>query len=449
MSNSTPGLDDFMDWVKQRSPNEPEFQQAVQEVAATILPFVNENPVYKKAKILERLTEPDRVISFRVGWEDDNGEIQVNRGYRVQFSNAIGPYKGGIRFHPSVTQSVLKFLGFEQIFKNSLTGLPMGGGKGGADFDPKGRSDREIMRFCQGFMGELYRHIGHDTDVPAGDIGVGGREVGYMFGTYKRLTKNFTGVLTGKGLEYGGSLMRPEATGYGAVYFLENMLHAAGEQIEGKTAVISGSGNVATHAAEKVLHRGGKVVTLSDSGGFIHVPEGLTQDQIDWIKAHKARPGARIKDFVEEHGGEFHAGRRPWDVPCNLALPCATQNELNEDEAKSLIANGVRAVSEGANMPTTEEGVHAFIGAKVLFGPGKAANAGGVAMSGLEMSQNSARLHRSAEDLRQALKKIMSDIHNSCQAQGTEADGYVNYVKGANVAGFKKVADAMLAFGVD
>ena len=447
MTNASQDLNSFMDWVKARSPGEPEFQQAVQEVAASIMPFLDANPQYREEKILERLTEPDRIISFRVCWEDDSGEVQVNRGYRVQFSNAIGPYKGGIRFHPSVTQSVLKFLGFEQIFKNALTGLPMGGGKGGADFNPKGRSNREIMRFCQSFMTELFRHVGHDTDVPAGDIGVGGREIGFMFGTYKRITKEFTGVLTGKGLEYGGSLMRPEATGYGAVYFLENMLHHAGDQIEGKTAVISGSGNVATHAAEKITHRGGKVVTLSDSGGFIHDADGFTQEKIDWIKAHKARPGARIKDYVDQFGGEFHEGKRPWAVPCQIAMPCATQNEMHEEDAKALIANGCVAVSEGANMPTTDEGIHAFLGAKVLFAPGKAANAGGVSMSGLEMSQNAARLHRSSEDLRQALKQIMADIHSSCVDYGSDG-GYVNYVKGANIAGFKKIADATMAFGI-
>ncbi|MEM7669182.1 MAG: NADP-specific glutamate dehydrogenase, partial [Pseudomonadota bacterium] len=358
-----------------------------------------------------------------------------------------GPYKGGIRFHPSVTQGVLKFLGFEQIFKNSLTGLPMGGGKGGADFDPKGRSPGEVMRFCQAFMTELYRHVGADIDVPAGDIGVGGREIGYMFGQFKRITNSFEGVLTGKGLEFGGSLMRPEATGYGAVYFLENMLHHRGDAIEGKSAVISGSGNVATHAAEKILHRGGKPLTLSDSGGFVHDPDGMTQEKIDWVKKHKGRRGARIADYVDEFGGSFHEGQRPWGVPCDLALPCATQNELNEDEAKSLVANGCKAVSEGANMPCTAEAITTFQGAKMMYAPGKASNAGGVGMSGLEMSQNSARLHRGEEDLREALKKIMADIHGACVEQGEHGD-YVDYVRGANIAGFKKVADAMVAFGV-
>lgn len=441
-------INEFMDRVKARSPHEPEFLQAVHEVAATVLPFVEDNPEYRDAKILERLTEPDRIVSFRVSWEDDNNEVHVNRGYRVQFSNAIGPYKGGIRFHPSVTQSVLKFLGFEQIFKNSLTGLPMGGGKGGADFDPKGKSPNEVMRFCQSFMTELYRHVGENTDVPAGDIGVGGREIGYMFGQYKRLTNEFTGVLTGKGLEYGGSLMRPEATGYGAVYFLENMLHAKGDQIEGKTAVVSGSGNVATHAAEKIVHRGGKVVTLSDSGGFIHDPDGMSEEKINWVKQHKAQRGARISDYANQFpGSSFHEGKRPWGVACEIAMPCATQNELDGDEAATLLKNGCMAVSEGANMPTTDEGIHNFLEAKVLFAPGKAANAGGVAMSGLEMSQNSARLHRSSDDLRQSLKHIMKDIHDAAEEQG-KSDGFTDYVSGANIAGFKKVADAMLAFGV-
>ncbi len=448
MTGKTPDLEAFMDRVQSRSPGETEFHQAVREVADAVLPFAQKNPIYKEAKILERLIEPDRIISFRVCWEDDQGEVHINRGYRVQFCNAIGPYKGGLRFHPSVNQSVLKFLGFEQIFKNSLTGLPMGGGKGGADFDPKGRSKREIMRFCQSFMTELFRHVGHDTDVPAGDIGVGGREIGYMFGMYKRITNSFSGVLTGKGLEYGGSLLRPEATGYGAVYFLEDMLHTRGEQMEGNRAVLSGSGNVAIHAAEKILHRGGRAVTLSDSGGFIYDADGLDEEKIDWVKTHKAKPGARICDYVDQFGGEFHENKRPWIVPCDVALPCATQNELNDEEARTLVNNGCRAVSEGANMPTTEAGVHVFLNSKILFAPGKAANAGGVAMSGLEMSQNAARLHRSAEDLRHALKQIMVDIHNNCLAYGEEEGGYVNYVKGANIAGFKKVADAILAFGV-
>jgi len=442
-------LNDFMDWVKARNPGEPEFVQAVHEVAEVVVPYVNNHPRYRITKILERLTEPDRIVSFRVAWQADDHEIHVNRGYRVQFNNSIGPYKGGIRFHPSVTQSVLKFLGFEQIFKNSLTGLPMGGGKGGADFDPKGRSPGEVMRFCQSFMTELYRHVGHYTDVPAGDIGVGGREIGYMFGQYKRITNDFTGVLTGKGIEYGGSLMRPEATGYGAVYFLEDMLHQRDDLIEGKTAVVSGSGNVATHAAEKILHRGGKPVTLSDSGGFVHDPAGLTHEKIDWIKAHKAKRGARLAAYVEQFpGAAFHEGQKPWDVPCDVALPCATQNELDLDGAKRLISNGCIAVSEGANMPCTADAVHAFQSARLCFAPGKAANAGGVAMSGLEMSQNAARLHRDEEDLAKALRKIVDEIHANCVEHGRQSDGWVDYVRGANIAGFRKVADAMIAFGV-
>lgn len=443
-------LSDFMDWVVARNPAEEVFHQAVHEVAETVIPFINDNPVYEKIKVLERMAEPDRTVSFRVTWADDNGDVQVNRGYRVQFNNSIGPYKGGIRFHPSVNQGVLKFLGFEQTFKNSLTGLPMGGGKGGADFDPKGKSQHEIMRFCQSFMTELYRHIGANIDVPAGDIGVGGREIGYMFGQFKRITNSFEGVLTGKGMEYGGSAMRPEATGYGAVYFLENMLHHKNDAIEGKSAVISGSGNVATHAAEKILHRGGKPLTLSDSGGFIHQPGGFTQEQIDWIKDHKKQRGARISAYVDEFGGEssYHEGERPWGVATDLALPCATQNELNGSEAKTLLGNGCMAVSEGANMPCDAEAITAFLGAKIPFAPGKASNAGGVGMSGLEMSQNSARQNRTEDDLRAALKQIMADIHEACVSQGTMKEGHVDYVKGANVAGFKKVADAMLAFGV-
>ncbi|MEO1490526.1 MAG: NADP-specific glutamate dehydrogenase [Pseudomonadota bacterium] len=448
MADNAVNLSDFMDWVVTRNPAEEVFHQAVHEVAETVIPFINDNPVYAKIKVLERMAEPDRIVSFRVSWADDNGEVQVNRGYRVQFNNSIGPYKGGIRFHPTVTQGVLKFLGFEQTFKNSLTGLPMGGGKGGADFNPKGRSQHEIMRFCQSFMTELYRHIGADIDVPAGDIGVGSKEIGYMFGQYKRLTNSFEGVLTGKGLEYGGSLMRPEATGYGAVYFLENMLHHKQDAIEGKTAVISGSGNVATHAAEKILHRGGKPVTLSDSGGFIHDPAGFTQEKIDWVKNHKKQRGNRISDYADQFAGStFHAKARPWGVTCDVALPCATQNELNGEEAKTLLANGCMAVSEGANMPCDLDAIGAFGEAKIAYAPGKASNAGGVAMSGLEMSQNSARLHRGEEDLRESLKKIMADIHGACVEQGDHG-GYVDYVRGANVAGFKKVADAMLAFGV-
>ncbi len=438
----------FMEGVKRRNPHQPEFVQAVQEVAEDIFGFIEDKEQYHEQQILRRIAEPDRVVSFRVCWEDDNGCIRVQRGWRVQNNNAIGPYKGGIRFHPSVTESVLKFLAFEQTFKNALTGLPMGGGKGGSNFNPKGKSEREIMRFCQSFMTELYRHIGADVDVPAGDIGVGGREIGFMFGQYKRITNHFTGVLTGKGLEFGGSLIRPEATGYGAVYFLANMLAAQDKDLEGKTAVISGSGNVATHAAEKIIHLGGKPVTLSDSGGFIHDPEGLTQDKIDWVKAHKTQRRGRISDYVEEFkGATFHEGATPWHVPCDVALPCATQNELLGDDAKALVANGCIAVSEGANMPSNLDAVHIFKNAKIMFAPGKAANAGGVAVSGLEMSQNSARRSWSEAELQQMLKDIMSGIHERCLTYGEQGGGYVDYVKGANIAGFKKVADAMLAFG--
>jgi glutamate dehydrogenase (NADP+) len=398
---------------------------------------------------LRRIAEPDRVISFRVCWEDDNGNVRVQRGWRVQNNNAIGPYKGGIRFHPSVTESVLKFLAFEQTFKNALTGLPMGGAKGGSNFNPKGKSDHEVMRFCQSFMTELYRHVGADVDVPAGDIGVGAREIGYMFGQYKRITNQFTGVLTGKGLEYGGSLIRTEATGYGAVYFLANMLKTKSDDLVGKVAVISGSGNVATHAAEKVTMLGGKVVTLSDSAGFIHDPDGITQEKIDWIKQLKNVRRGRISEYVDQFkGATYHEGKRPWGVPCDVALPCATQNELLGDDARELIKNGCIAVSEGANMPTDLEGVHVFKDAQILFAPGKAANAGGVAVSGLEMSQNSGRISWKAEQLQQLLVDIMDGIHGSCVEYGQTKGGYCDYVRGANIAGFKKVADAMLAFGV-
>jgi glutamate dehydrogenase (NADP+) len=442
----------FMEGVKKRNPGQPEFVQAVQEVAQDVYDFIEDKEAYHSAQILRRIAEPDRIVSFRVCWEDDNHNIRVQRGWRVQCNNAIGPYKGGIRFHPSVTESVLKFLAFEQTFKNSLTGLPMGGGKGGANFNPKGKSDAEVMRFCQAFMTELYRHIGPDTDVPAGDIGVGAREIGYMFGQYKRITNRWEGVLTGKGTEYGGSKMRPEATGYGAVYFLENMLKHRGEGLEGKTAVVSGSGNVATHAAEKLVQKGAKVLTLSDSDGFIHDPDGLTQAKIDWIKELKTVRRGRISEYCREFtGASFHGdGARPWQVAADLALPCATQNELDADEARRLVANGVQAVSEGANMPTTLEGVHVFHEAKILYAPGKAANAGGVAVSGLEMSQNAERISWNHERLGQMLTELMEGIHAQCVAYGTsrDGDGYVNYVKGANIAGFKKVADAMLAFGV-
>ena len=443
-------LPTFIEGVKKRNPGQPEFVQAVQEVAEDIYDFIEDKEQYHEYQILRRIAEPDRVISFRVVWEDDNNNIRVQRGWRVQNNNAIGPYKGGIRFHPSVTESVLKFLAFEQTFKNALTGLPMGGGKGGANFNPKGKSDREVMRFCQSFMTELYRHVGADTDVPAGDIGVGGREIGYMFGQYKRITNQFTGVLTGKGLEYGGSLIRTEATGYGAVYFLQNMLENIGKAVEGKRAVISGSGNVATHAAEKINQLGGKVLTFSDSEGFIHDPDGITQDKVEWVKVLKTKRRGRISDYAKEFtGATFYAGKTPWNVPCDVALPCATQNELLGDDARSLVKNGCIAVSEGANMPTNLEGVHVFKEARILYAPGKAANAGGVAVSGLEMSQNSARISWKEAELQQLLKDIMTGIHRSCAEYGGEAGSkHIDYVRGANIAGFKKVADAMLAYGV-
>jgi glutamate dehydrogenase (NADP+) len=442
-------LEGFMAGVERRNPGQPEFIQAVREVAADIFEFTGGKPEYHEAQILRRMAEPDRVVSFRVCWEDDKNNIRVQRGYRVQNNNAIGPYKGGIRFHPSVNESILKFLAFEQTFKNALTGLPMGGGKGGANFNPKGKSVNEIMRFCQSFMTELFRHIGANVDVPAGDIGVGAREIGYMFGQYKRITGSWEGVLTGKGLEYGGSLIRTEATGYGAVYFLENMLSTRGQDLSGKRAVISGSGNVATHAAEKIVQLGGKVLTLSDSEGFVHDPEGITQEKIDWVKAHKTKRRGRICEYAEEFkGSTFHPGGRPWAVECDIALPCATQNELLGDDARTLVRNGCIAVSEGANMPTDLDGVKVFKAAGILYAPGKAANAGGVAVSGLEMSQNSARLSWKEEELQRLLKDIMNGIHERCIEYGRISDTYVDYVKGANIAGFKKVADAMLAFGV-
>lgn len=446
MAEANGDLGDFMNGVIRRNPGETEFHQAVQEVAATILPYLADKPEYKDALILERMTEPDRVISFRVTWQDDKGNVRVNRGHRVQFNNSIGPYKGGLRFHPSVTLSVLKFLGFEQTFKNSLTQLPMGGGKGGADFNPKGKSNAEIMRFCQAFMTELSKSIGPDIDVPAGDIGVGGREIGFMFGQYKRLTNRFNGVLTGKGREFGGSLMRPEATGYGAVYMLEDMLHTRGTAIEGKRAVISGSGNVATHAAEKIIHRGGTVLTLSDSGGFIYDKDGITLERLQWIKDLKEKRRGRISEYADEFGAEFHEGR-PWSVECDVAMPCATQNEIDEAEAEGLVKNGCIAVSEGANMPTTIGGINKYQQARILYGPSKAANAGGVATSGLEMSQNAGHISWKEEELSKLLRDIMTNIHGACVEYGTESDGYIDYMKGANIAGFRKVADAMLAFG--
>jgi len=440
-------IDHFMTGLIRRNPHEDEFHQAVQEVVETVMPYVLDHDIYKKAQILERMTEPDRIIIFRVSWEDDAGNTRANRAWRVQFNNAIGPYKGGMRFHPSVTQSVLKFLGFEQCFKNSLTGLPMGGGKGGSNFNPKGKSDSEVMRFCQSLMTELHRHIGEDTDVPAGDIGVGAREIGYLFGQYKRLENRFTGVLTGKGLSFGGSLVRTEATGYGSVYFMKDILEHRGEGIAGKTAVVSGSGNVAIYTTEKLNHLGAKVLTLSDSGGFIHDPKGIDLEKLAWIKNLKEVRRGRISEYVDKFGGEYHAGKRPWGVKSDLAFPSATQNELDGDDAATMIANGVIGVSEGANMPTTLDGVHKFIGAKVLFAPAKAANAGGVAVSGLEQSQNSGRISWPAEEVDARLQDTMLGIHKKCVEYGTDGD-YVDYVKGANLGGFVKVADAMLAFGV-
>ena len=444
-------LEQFMAGVERRNPGETEFIQAVREVAEDIYDFMEDKVHYHEAQILRRIAEPDRVISFRVCWEDDNGSIRVQRGYRVQNNNAIGPYKGGLRFHPSVNQSILKFLAFEQTFKNSLTGLPMGGGKGGSDFNPKGKSNNEIMRFCQSFMTELYRHVGEDTDVPAGDIGVGAREIGYMFGQYKRISNKFTGVLTGKGLEFGGSLVRTEATGYGAVYFMQNMLGTKSDSCEGKTAVISGSGNVATHAAEKVLQLGGNVITLSDSQGFIHDPNGMSQEKIDWVKHQKTVARAPLSEYADKFkGSSWHAGEKPWGIACDIALPCATQNEMDGEQAKTLVKNGCIAVSEGANMPVNLDGVHVFKKAGILYAPGKASNAGGVAVSGLEMSQNSGRISWSEDQLQDQLKDIMKGIHDTCAeyGQGHLSNGGCDYVKGANIAGFVKVADAMLAFGV-
>jgi glutamate dehydrogenase (NADP+) len=443
-------LDTFMADLEGRNPGQPEFHQAVREVAESLVPYLNreENKVFRGARIFERMCEPDRVISFRVCWQDDDRCVRINRGYRVQFNNSIGPYKGGLRFHPSVTQSVLKFLGFEQTFKNALTTLPMGGGKGGANFDPKGRSDEEVMRFCQAFMSELYRHIGYKTDIPAGDIGVGAREVGYMFGMYKKLTGEFTGALTGKGLEFGGSLIRTEATGYGSTYFMEDMLHTKDEAIKGKTILVSGSGNVAQYTVEKCNHLGGKVVTLSDSSGFIHDPDGIDEEKLAFVKDLKNVRRGRIAEYTKKYGGTFHAKQRPWAVPCDLAFPSATQNEISADDALTLVKNGVLGVSEGANMPTEIEGVHVFQAARILYAPSKAANAGGVAVSGLEQSQNAMRISWSEEEVDRRLRDIMRDIHAQCVRHGKEADGHVCYVTGANRAAFNKVAAAMLACGV-
>jgi glutamate dehydrogenase (NADP+) len=442
-------VDCFMQGLVRRNPGEPEFHQAVREVVETLMPFVNEHQRYKEAQILERMTEPDRIVIFRVTWEDDHGNIRANRAWRVQFNNSIGPYKGGLRFHPSVTQSVLKFLGFEQVFKNSLTGLPMGGAKGGSNFNPKGKSDREVMRFCQSLMVELHRYIGEDTDVPAGDIGVGAREISYLFGFYKRLENRFAGILTGKGLAFGGSLVRTEATGYGCVYFCENMLQYRGDSLNGKTCLVSGSGNVAIYAVEKATQLGAKVLTMSDSAGFIHDPDGIDGEKLAYIKDLKEVRRGRIAEYVTKYPqATFSENRRPWSVPADVAFPCATQNELGIEDARTLIGNNVQAICEGANMPTDLDAVHALLDHKVLFGPAKAANAGGVAVSGLEQSQNALRLSWDRDEVDQRLHTIMQHIHRKCIVHGENGDGYVNYVRGANIAGFVKVADAMLAYGV-
>ena len=440
-------VNDFLESIKLKNPNETEFHQAVHEVIESIWDFVNDNPQYQYNSILERITEPERVIMFRVPWTDDKGTIQVNKGYRIEFNSAIGPYKGGLRFHPSVNLSILKFLGFEQVFKNSLTTLPMGGGKGGSDFDPKGKSDNEVMRFCQSFMTELSRHIGQNTDVPAGDIGVGGREIGFMFGQYKRIRNEFTGVLTGKGLNWGGSLIRPEATGYGAVYFAQEMLKTKNQTFEGKVVAISGSGNVAQFAAEKVIELGGKVVTLSDSSGTIYDQNGIDTEKLEFVKDLKNNKRGRISEYADKYKADYIEGERPWNKVCDVALPCATQNEINLNDAKNLIKNGCLCVAEGANMPTETDAVHEFINNKILFGPGKAANAGGVAVSGLEMSQNSMRISWTKEEVDKKLNQIMKDIHSQCTEHGTEGN-FINYVKGANIAGFIKVADSMIDQGV-
>ena len=441
-------LDQLFQTIKQRDPNQPEFHQAVEEVFGSLQPFLAKNPKYMQQSLLERLVEPERVVMFRVSWVDDKGQVQVNRGYRVQMNSAIGPYKGGLRFHPTVNLGVLKFLAFEQVFKNGLTTLPMGGGKGGSDFDPKGKSDAEVMRFCQAFMSELYRHIGADTDVPAGDIGVGGREIGFLFGQYKKLSNEFTSVLTGKGLTYGGSLIRPEATGYGTVYFADHMLKTKGDSMAHKRVTISGSGNVAQYAAEKAIQLGAQVLTVSDSNGFVKFPDsGMTEAQLAALIELKEVRRERISVYAKEQGLEYFEGKRPWGVACDVALPCATQNELDENDAKTLLANGVKCVAEGANMPSTLGAVEALINAKILYAPGKASNAGGVATSGLEMSQNHMHLSWTREEVDARLFDIMQNIHENCVENGTE-NGYTNYVNGANIAGFKKVAEAMLAQGV-
>ena len=438
----------FMRGLIKRNPEEPEFHQAVREVAESLLPFIRENPEYRRAQILERMTEPDRIVIFRVTWEDDEGRFHANRAWRVQFNNSIGPYKGGLRFHPDVNLSVLKFLGFEQTFKNSLTGLPIGGAKGGSNFDPKGKSDREVMRFCQSLMLELHRHIGDDIDVPAGDIGVGRREISYLFGQFKRLENRFAGILTGKGLSFGGSLIRTEATGYGSVYFMEEMLGHRGNGLRGMKCVVSGSGNVALYTIEKLSQLGARVLTASDSSGFVYDPDGIREEKLEWLKELKELRRGRISEYAEQFGCDFHAGMRPWGVPCDLAFPSATQNELDGDDARTLIENGLIGAAEGANMPSTLEAQHRFREARVLFGPAKAANAGGVAVSALEQSQNALRISWSRDEVDSRLRKIMTDIHEKCVRWGTEEDGYVDYIRGANIGGFVKVADAMLAYGV-
>lgn len=443
-----PRVEKFMASIKAKNPGEKEFHQAVQEVAESLIPFIEENPKYKHAKVLERISEPERVILFRVPWLDDKGEIQINKGYRIEMNSAIGPYKGGLRFHPTVNLGILKFLAFEQVLKNSLTTLPMGGGKGGSDFDPKGKSDNEVMRFCQSFMSELSRHIGPNTDVPAGDIGVGGREIGYLFGQYKRLKNEFTGVLTGKHINWGGSVIRPEATGYGATYFAQNMLETRGDSLKDKVVVISGSGNVAQFATEKVTELGGKVVTLSDSAGFIYDPAGIDAEKLAYVMELKNIKRGRIKEYAEKYGVEYFEGKRPWSIKCDVAMPNATENEINEEDARTLIKNGCYCISEGANMPSVPGAVDAYLEAKILYGPGKAANAGGVAVSGLEMTQNSMRLSWTREEVDNRLQMIMKNIHDACMKHGEQQDGFINYVRGANIGGFIKVADSMLAQGV-
>ncbi len=447
ISTKRSAIDKFMQLVEKRNPNEPEFHQAVHEVAMTVIPFIEQHPEYKKANLMERMIEPERVLIFRVPWVDDAGKFRVNRGFRIQMNNAIGPYKGGLRFHPNVNLSILKFLAFEQVFKNSLTTLPMGGAKGGSDFDPKGKSDNEVMRFCQSFMTELQRHIGKDTDVPAGDIGVGGREIGFLFGQYKRLSNEFTGVLTGKGYAYGGSLIRPEATGYGLLFFVEEMLKTKGETLKGKKVLISGSGNVAQYAIEKTIQFGGIPLTASDSDGFVYDPDGIDREKLAWIIDLKNNRRGRISEYAEHFGCHYFENEKPWKVPCDIALPCAVQNELNEKDAAMLAKNGCKLVAEGANMPTTPEGIKMLQQHKIMYAPGKAANAGGVATSGLEMSQNSLRLFWTREEVEARLRGIMQQIHEQCIRYGKNEDGSIDYVKGANIAGFVRVADAMLAEG--